>query len=441
MTDLAVIVLAAGKGTRMKSDLPKVLHKLAGKPMVGHLLEAVKGLDPERVCVVVGHGAELVQDYARSVAEGVLGVPQGEQKGTGHAVQVCEGALKGFKGDVLIVYGDAPLIQTADLALLVDAHAKSGASLTALTTRVEDPFGFGRIVRDGKGSILKIVEEKEASEVERAIDEVNPGIYCVKAEVLWSLLADVKPSAAKGEYYLTDILEIAKGRGLNVQGVESDGGWGLLGVNDKIQLALAEDGWQERERLRWMAEGVGMVDPASVWFSHDTELAAGVELEPHVVFGEGVKIAAGVQVKAFSHLTGCEIGEGCVVGPFARLRPGTKLAADVHVGNFVEVKNSKIGKGTKANHLSYIGDADVGAEVNFGAGTLVANYNRKTGVKYRTTIGEGASLGAHTVLVAPVMLGKRATTGAGTVVRADVEDEALVVTKAETLVKRGYAKK
>ena len=435
---IAVVTLAAGKGTRMKSDLPKVLHKVAGRPMVGHALAAAQALGSDTNVVVVGHGAEAVQAYVSGAFAGTKFVVQAEQKGTGHAVLSCKDVLKDFEGTIVVVYGDAPLLTGEALQGLLAEHREASAAVTVLTTMVDDPTGFGRIVRDDEGNLVKSVEEKEADEDERMIDEVNTGIFALESKHLWTLLETVTPTGSKGEYYLTDVLHLAREKGLEVAVSLQDGGLELLGVNDKVQLAEAEWSWQNRARYSHMVNGVGMIDADTVFLSFDTQLAAGVELEPNVYFAEGVTVGEGARIRAFSHLEGCTVGAGCVVGPFARLRPGAALGTDVHIGNFVEVKNAQLADGVKANHLTYLGDVSVGAGTNVGAGTIVANYNHHKKLKRKSVIGANVSIGSGTVLVAPVSVGDNATTGAGTVVRKDVPEGALAVTRGEDVVREGY---
>lgn len=435
--DVAVVLLAAGKGTRMKSDLPKVLHPLAGRPLVGHALAAAEALGAARAVVVVGPGMEAV---AKAVAPWPTAV-QPNQQGTGDAVLAARDALAGFGGSaddatILILYGDTPLIRPETLRRMLEARA-GGAQVVVLGFRPDDPAEYGRLVLDDGGALDSIVEYRDASAAQRAIDLCNSGVMAVAAGRLWGLLDRVGNDNAKGEYYLTDIVGLARADGLACAVVEGDVGE-VLGVNSRADLAAAEQAWQQARRRRAMDEGATLLDPATVWFSHDTQLGRDVTIGPSVFFGPGVTVADGAEVRAFCHLEGVAIGPDAVVGPFARLRPGARIGKGARVGNFVEVKNAVLGPGAKANHLTYVGDAEVGANANIGAGTITCNYDGY--LKHRTEIGEGAFIGSNTALVAPVRVGKGALVGAGSTITRDVPDDAVAATRAKQTVAEGAAK-
>lgn len=435
--DVAVVLLAAGKGTRMKSDMPKVLHPLAGRPLVGHALAAAEALGASRGIVVVGPDME---DVPRAVAPWPTAVQQ-EQRGTGDAVLAARDALAGFGGGssdatILVLYGDTPLIRVETLRRMLQARA-AGAQVVVLGFRPDDPAEYGRLVLDGSGALDSIIEYRDASEAQRAITLCNSGVMAVAADRLWGLLDRVGNDNAKGEYYLTDIVGLARADGLACAVVEGDA-TEVLGVNSRADLAAAEVTWQQARRRSAMDDGATLLDPATVWFSHDTQLGRDVTIGPSVFFGPGVTIADGAEVKAFCHLEGVDIGPGAVVGPFARLRPGARIEEGARVGNFVEVKNAVLGPGAKANHLSYVGDAEVGAGANIGAGTVTCNYDGF--LKHRTEIGEGAFIGSNTALVAPVRVGKGALVGAGSTITKDVPDDAVAATRAKQTVADGAAK-
>jgi bifunctional UDP-N-acetylglucosamine pyrophosphorylase/glucosamine-1-phosphate N-acetyltransferase len=440
MQNLAVIILAAGKGTRMKSAMPKVLHGFAGRPMLGHLLTAVQLLKPHRTVVITGFGAEAVESYCNTHFPGCEFVRQTEQKGTGHAVQMCAPLLGNHAGPVVIVYGDIMLnIRPDVLPTLLQAHAENAQGLTLLAANLADPAGFGRLFYN-HGRLVNI-EEKDCDDAQRKITTANPCIYAIDSNALWPLLEKLQPNNAQKELYLTDIIELAAETGHSVVMRDVPAARPEVGVNSRAELAAMEALWQARKRKELMDSGVTLVGPDTCFFSYDTAIGADSTVGPFVVCGVGVKIAENSTVNAFTQLEGTAVGKGAVVGPYSRTRPGTILGDNVHLGNFVEVKNSSLGAGTKANHLSYLGDAEVGEGVNIGAGTITANYNSKTKVKSRTTIGDGASTGSQTVLVAPVSLATGTMTGAGTVVRKNTEAYSLVTDAREQLVKTNYAKK
>jgi bifunctional UDP-N-acetylglucosamine pyrophosphorylase/glucosamine-1-phosphate N-acetyltransferase len=438
MTDtreVAAVILAAGKGTRMKSDLHKVLHPIAGRPMLEHLFASVAALAPARQVVVIGSGREQLEPVVARHG-GTIAV-QEPQHGTAHAVQQAESALTGFDGDVLILYGDAPLVEAATMRRMVERlHAADAPAVVVLASRPADPLHYGRVIARPDGIILKMVEYKDASEAERACDLCNSGLMAVRAADLWPLLARVGNENAAGEYYLPDIVTIAAGDGRPSAVVET-APEEVAGINSRAELAAVEASWQRRRRAQAMADGVSLVDADTVWFSHDTEIGRDCRVEPNVVFGPGVRIADGVTVRAFSHIEGASIARGAEIGPYARLRPGAEIGEKAKVGNFVEVKKARLAAGAKANHLSYIGDADVGPGANIGAGTITCNYDGF--FKYRTNIGAGAFIGSNSALVAPVSIGERAIIGAGSVITKDVPADALAIARGEQRERTGWA--
>lgn len=432
---IAAIILAAGKGTRMKSDTHKVLHPLAGRPMLLHLIDSVDALDPARTIVVVGAGREQVEAAVRP--HGADTVHQAEQLGTGHAVRMAEDMLAGFEGDVLILYGDVPLVSTATMRRMLERlHGADAPAAVVLGFRPFDPGAYGRVIADGQGHIVKMVEFKDASAEERAETLCNSGLMAVRAKDLFALLAQVTNANAAGEYYLPDIVMLAAGEGRHSAVIETDA-HEVTGVNSRGELAALEAEWQQARRARAMADGATLVAPETVWFAYDTRLGRDVLIEPNVVFGPGVEIADRVVIHAFSHIEGATIATGASVGPYARLRPGTVLGEGAKVGNFVEIKKAVLGPGAKANHLTYLGDAEVGAGANIGAGTITCNYDGY--FKYGTKIGEGAFIGSNTALVAPVAIGAGAIVGAGAVVTRDVDADALCLTRAAQVSKPGWA--
>lgn len=433
---IAAIVLAAGKGTRMKSALPKVMHPVAGRPMVLHVLDAVEAIGAERAVVVIGPDmpevARVVQPYDTAI--------QAKQQGTGDAVKAAKQALGDFRGTVLILYGDTPLITPETLRRLLEARerAKPATAIVVLGFRPAVPGAYGRLIVDRAGALTAIVEAKDASPAELKIDLCNSGVMAVDGAILWELLDKVDNKNAKGEYYLTDIVALARRKKLRCGYIEAPEGQ-LLGVNDRIDLAKAEAALQDRLRRAAMAGGVTMTDPASVFLAADTRLGKDVVIGPNVVFGPGVAIGDNVEIRGFCHIEGAEVGPRAIVGPFARLRPGTKLEAEVHIGNFVECKAAWLGEGAKANHLAYVGDAEVGARTNIGAGTITANYDGF--FKHKTVIGAGVSIGSNTVLVAPVRVGDGALIGASSTITREVAPDALAVTRAEQREIPGAAKR
>jgi bifunctional UDP-N-acetylglucosamine pyrophosphorylase/glucosamine-1-phosphate N-acetyltransferase len=433
----AAIILAAGQGTRMKSELPKVLHEVAGRAMLDWAIAAAAKVGVERTVIVTGAHAPLVHEHVTRALGPGSGAIQNPPLGTAHAVLAAENALADFDGDIVILYGDAPFVPAERIEEMFALRAAEGG-LVVLAFEARDPAGYGRIVRGGDGAVERIVEHKDASESERANRLCNSGVLCADARSLFQLLSTVKNENAKGEYYLTDVVALGRAKGIAtdvVVGQESD----ALGVNSRVELAAAEAAFQRRTRLAMMEAGVTLIDPDTVFFSYDTQIAADVVIEPNVFFGKGVKIGKGARIKAFCHIEGAEIGEGANVGPSARLRPGTKLGAGVKIGNFVEVKNATFGPKAQASHLTYVGDADVGARANLGAGTITCNYDGFD--KYRTTIGEDAFIGSDTSLVAPVKVGDRAYTGTGSVITKDVPEGALGVARGRQANIEGWADK
>ncbi len=431
---LAVIILAAGQGTRIKSALPKVLHPIAGRPMLGHVLHVARALGASRTLVVAAPGADAVAKLCTE--HGAVPVVQDRQLGTGHAVACAEAALNGFTGTLLVLFGDCPLLRPETLKRLV-ARVGKGADLSALGFRPADPTGYGRMVTEGE-NLHRIVEHKDASDAERKIGLCFAGMLAAPAPLLFELLRTIDNRNAQGEYYLTDVFAPAGKRGLNavaVEGPEAE----MLGVNSRRHLAEAEAAYQARGRNDLMDEGVSFSAPDTVMLSADTIIEPDVIVGPFVVFGPGVIVRSGAEIKAFCHLEGAEIGPGALVGPFARLRPGAVLEANVHVGNFVEIKNARLEKGVKANHLTYIGDARVGARSNIGAGTITCNYDGIN--KHRTDIGEGAFIGSDAVLVAPVNIGDGAYVAAGSVITANVEPGALAIGRSRQENKLGFAER
>ena len=435
MTPIAIIVLAAGKGTRMKSALPKVMHRAAGRSLLGHVLHAARALGPRETVVVVGPDMDMVWSEARGVFPGARRAVQVDRLGTGHAVSMARPELGDFTGTVLILYGDVPLISADSLQRLVET---AGGGLAVLGFEASNPHGYGRLLQNGAGDVLMIREELDASSEERAIRLCNSGIIAIDSNLLWSLLPRIGNVNAKGEYYLTDLVELAAGSGTRCRLAlcpEAE----VAGVNDRVQLAGIEQELQNTYRRRHMLNGATLVAPETVYFSADTAIGKDVVIEPNVVFGPGVTIGDDVQVLAFSHIEGARVAAGARIGPFARLRPGAEIGEDAHIGNFVEVKKSLIGKRAKANHLSYIGDARVGAGSNIGAGTITCNYDGFD--KHLTDIGANVFVGSNTALVAPVAVGDGASIAAGTVVTRDVPADALAIARSELDVREGWARR
>ncbi len=437
MTDrsIAAIVLAAGKGTRMRSDLHKVLHPLAGRPMIEHLLETVDALGAARTVVVVGSGREQLEPVV--ARHGGQLVVQEPQLGTAHAVQQAEEALVGFDGDVLVLYGDTPLVSLETLErMLARLRAEDAPAAVVLASRPADPRHYGRVTAEADATIRKMVEHKDASEEERAVDLCNSGLMAVRSADLWPLLSGVGNDNAAAEYYLPDIVMLAPAVG-RVSAVVETNADEVAGINSRGELAAVEAFWQRRRRERAMEQGTSLVAPETVWFSHDTEIGCDVRIEPNVVFGPGVSVADGATIRAFSHLEGASVASGAEIGPYARLRPGAEIGEGAKIGNFVEVKKARLGAGAKANHLSYLGDAEIGAGANIGAGTITCNYDGF--LKYPTRIGAGAFIGSNSALVAPVTVGEGAIVGAGSVVTRDVAPDALALARGAQSERPGWA--
>lgn len=433
---VAAVVLAAGMGTRMKSELHKVLHPIAGRPMLMHLLASVDALAPAAKVVVVGARREQVE--AAVAGTGAAVVTQEPQLGTAHAVMQAESALGGFDGDVLVMFGDVPLVRTETMRAMLAALADDGVACAVLGFRPDDAAAYGRIIARPDGVIEKMVEFKDASTSERAVTLCNSGLLAVRSRDLWPLLARVGNENAAGEYYLPDVVTIATADGRRSVVVETHADE-VAGINSRAELAAVEAKWQAAKRLEMMAAGVTLLDPASVWFAHDTQVGRDVLIEPNVFFGPGVTVEDGATIRAFSHLEGARVGPRAEVGPYARLRPGADLGEKSKVGNFVEVKKARLGKGAKANHLSYLGDADIGANANVGAGTITCNYDGF--FKYQTVIGEGAFIGSNSALVAPVTIGAGAIVAAGSVLTRDVTADALALVRPPQTEKPGWAAK
>jgi bifunctional UDP-N-acetylglucosamine pyrophosphorylase/glucosamine-1-phosphate N-acetyltransferase len=434
-TPLAIVVLAAGKGTRMKSALHKVLHPIAGRPMIEHLLASAAELSPDRQVVVVGNGREALEKALGGRAAIAVQEPQ---LGTGHAVQQAEAALAGFEGDVLILYADVPFVRAETLrAMLERLHAPDAPAVVVLGFEPADPLQYGRILAHEDGRIAKMVEHKDANDEERGCRLCNSGLMVVRSGDLFGLLARVGNANAQGEYYLVDIVNIANVDGRASAVVVTDRPEEVTGINSRAELAAAEAQWQAFKREEAMAGGASLRAPETVFFSYDTEIGRDVTIEPNVVFGPGATVADGATIRAFCHIEGASIGEGCEVGPFARLRPGAVLERKAKIGNFVEVKKATLGEGAKANHLSYLGDAEIGAGANIGAGTITCNYDGY--FKHKTVIGERAFIGSNSALIAPVKIGADAIVAAGSAVSRDVADGELRMVRAEQLVKPGWA--
>ncbi|QDL92232.1 bifunctional UDP-N-acetylglucosamine diphosphorylase/glucosamine-1-phosphate N-acetyltransferase GlmU [Paroceanicella profunda] len=428
----AVVILAAGLGSRMVSEMPKVLHRVAGEPMLAHVLATAAELEPEVTVVITGHGAEQVEALASALCAQAQFARQAEQLGTGHAVLQALPALEGVEGDVFILYGDTPFIRPDTLEKMRAARA-SGAGLVVLGFEAAEPAGYGRLVREG-GELVAIVEERDADAAVRALTLCNSGVMCVEAGLLRSLLPRVGNENAKGEYYLTDLVALARGAGARA-GVVVCGEAETLGVNSRADLAAAEAAFQAGRRREMMEAGVTLTAPETVFFARDTMIGADTVIGQNVVFGPGVTIENGAEIRPFCHLEGCHVSSGAQVGPYARLRPGAELGADVRVGNFVEIKEAQIDKGAKINHLSYVGDASVGEAANLGAGTITCNYDGV--MKHRTRIGARAFIGSNGVLVAPVGIGDDAFVAAGSVITSDVAPGALALARGRQENKPG----
>lgn len=434
-SSLLVVILAAGMGTRMKSSMPKVLHKIGGLSMVGHVIKTCLELNASKFAFVVGPNMEDVSGEISSHIDNAELFTQVERLGTAHAVLAARSALESHNGPVLVLYGDTPLLTPSSLQNLLDM-LEAGADVGVLGFEADDPSGYGRIVQNQAGDLIAIREEKDASADEQNIKFCNSGVMAFGSGHIIHLLDQIGNENAKGEYYLTDSIEIAHSQNLKTvasQCREDE----VLGVNDRIQLSEAESIFQHRMRVNAQRQGATLIAPETVFFSHDTDIGTDVIIEPHVIFGPNVKIANGVKIAAFSHIEGAELGEKSIAGPFARLRPGTKLGEGAKVGNFVETKNANVAMGAKINHLSYIGDAEVGEDANVGAGTITCNYDGF--FKHKTVIGQQAFIGSNSSLIAPVTIGDGAYIGSGSVISRDVESDSLALTRAERQTIEGWA--
>ena len=437
---IAVIVLAAGQGTRMRSPRPKVLHEIGGRTLIGHVFAAAQTLAPARWILAIGADGEAgdgaaICAAARAIAPDCATAVQDPPLGTGHAVQCALPALEGFDGVVLILYADTPLIAPATLRALA-AAAAGGAGVAVLGFEAADPGAYGRLIRDAAGGLQAIVEAKDASPAQLAITFCNSGVMAVRADLLRRLAPKLANDNAKGEFYLTDLVALARQAGVNCAAIAGEAEE-FLGVNSQVELAAAEEVFQARARAAALDAGVTMIAPHTVHFAHDTQIESGATIHPYVVFGPGVEVAGGAEIKSFSHLEGARVAPGAVIGPYARLRPGAEIGARAKIGNFVEVKQAQIAAGAKISHLSYVGDADVGTGANIGAGVITCNYDGFG--KYRTEIGAGAFIGSNSALIAPVTIGAGAVIGAGSAIAKDVAPDALSLTRNTQAQHRGWA--
>jgi bifunctional UDP-N-acetylglucosamine pyrophosphorylase/glucosamine-1-phosphate N-acetyltransferase len=430
---VSLIVLAAGMGSRMNSDTPKVLHHVASAPLLHHALTAARSLEPARIVVVTGHGADEVAKSAMAFDEACECVLQDPQLGTAHAVSQAAPLLRDMSGDAVVLYGDTPFIRPETLEAMI--HARARYAVVVLGFEARDPGRYGRLVANGE-TLEKIVEYKDASEAERTITLCNSGVICAATKTLFDLVAQVGNQNAAAEFYLTDIVELARKQGLSAGVVICDESE-TMGINTRAQLAEAEAAFQTRARTEALENGVTLTAPETVFFALDTHIGRDAIIGPNVFFGTKVTVESGAEIKAFCHLEGCHISRGAQVGPFARLRPGAELAEDVHVGNFVEIKNAILDEGVKVGHLTYIGDADIGEFTNIGAGTVTCNYDGV--MKHRTKIGKRAFIGSSTMLIAPVTVGDDALTGSGSVITENVPAEALALGRARQTNKPGLA--
>ena len=433
--DRAAIILAAGKGTRMKSDLPKVMHAVGGRPMIDWSIDLAREVGCARIVVIAHPSQTVLIDYVTASLGRDAIAFQDPPQGTGHAVRCAQSALEGFDGDLVVLYGDSPLVPASAIEDLY-AALETGAALGVLGFEAAEPGLYGRLILAGDGDLDAIVEAREATPEQLAVRLCNSGVMAGRAETMFRLLGRVTNQNAKGEYYLTDLVGLARAGGAICKAVrcaEAD----LIGCDSKSDLAEAEAIFQARRRADAMASGVTLVAPETVFFSHDTILEADVLVEPNVVFGPGVHVKGGARIRAFSHLEGAIVASGCEIGPYARLRPGTVLEAGVHVGNFVETKNTHMGEGAKANHLAYLGDGRIGAQANIGAGTIFCNYDGF--MKHMTNVGEQAFIGSNSALVAPIDIGKGAIVGSGSVITKNVEADALAVARGHLVQREGWA--
>jgi bifunctional UDP-N-acetylglucosamine pyrophosphorylase/glucosamine-1-phosphate N-acetyltransferase len=432
--NIAIVILAAGKGTRMNSELPKVLHSLAGGPLLAHAMSAADSLEPVHKIVVAGHGADMVRAAVHDLDDTAIVVEQTEQLGTAHATAQARATLEGFEGDIVVLYGDTPFLRPETLERMLNTRKDHDMVVLGFDVAELQPR-YGRLIMEGT-RLVRIVEYKDADEKQRAIRFTNSGLLACDAKTLFSLIDEVGNNNASGEYYLTEVVALANARGLSVTAVKCDEAE-TLGVDSRADLAGAEAIFQARARAEALETGVTLTAPETVYFAYDTVVGRDTIIEPNVVFGPGVTVESGATIRAFSHLEGCHVARGSIVGPYARLRPGTELSEDVRIGNFVEIKNTRIAEGAKVNHLSYIGDATIGARSNIGAGTITCNYDGV--LKHRTHIGERVFIGSNTMLVAPVHIGDDAMTGSGSVITSDVEAGSLALSRAPQVEKPGKA--
>jgi bifunctional UDP-N-acetylglucosamine pyrophosphorylase/glucosamine-1-phosphate N-acetyltransferase len=460
--ELGIVVLAAGRGTRMRSDRAKVLHGIAGKPFIVSVLDTALALNPSRLAVVVGHEADEVErvcerHLARQTTATTVFYPrQVEQRGTGDAVRAAAGSFEDFDGDVLILYGDVPGLAAPTLEALVAQHRSTAATLSLLTTTVDEPTGYGRILRTSDGALRGIVEERDLDPADRAVREINPGIYCVRSSALWPALARLRADNAQGEYYLTDIVASAVEAGDRVETRPVADAGEVAGINSREDMAMLEQRARRALVEKWMRAGVTFRDPATAYIEEDvtigrdTEIGPNVQLLGHTAIGEGctldgtaflrdTTLGNGVHLRLGVVMTECQVGDEAIIGPFAHLRPGSELGPAVHIGNFVETKKAKLGRGTKANHLTYLGDCEIGTATNVGAGTITCNYDGFA--KYRTVIGDRVQIGSDTQLVAPVNVGDDAYVGAGTTVTGDVPAGHLVVSRVPQRMIPGWVER
>ena len=432
---VAVVILAAGQGSRMKSDLPKVLHQVAHAPLLAHVMATAEAAEAERLVVVTGHGGEAVSAAALGLNPEAQIVTQSEQKGTAHAVDQARDALMDFDGDVVVLFGDTPFVEPQTLTQIFEAR-KAGNDVVVLGFYADDPGRYGRLVLRSDGALDAIVEAKDATDEQLSITLCNSGVICADRALMFDLIAQISDNNASGEYYLTDVVALANKAGKTC-GVISCDEAETMGVNSRGDLAKAEAVFQDRRRQDVLENGVTMAAPETVFFAFDTAIGRDAVIEQNVVFGPDVTVESGAKIRAFSHLEGCHVGQNATVGPYARLRPGAEIGNDARVGNFVEIKAAEIGEGAKVNHLSYVGDASVGEAANIGAGTITCNYD---GVfKHRTEIGARAFIGSNTSLVAPVRVGDDGMTGSGSVITEDIPDAALGLARAKQATKPGLA--
>ena len=435
MANRAAVILAAGQGTRMRSSLPKVLHPVGERPMIDWSIALAQSVGCDRIIVVCSPNAETLQSHVADTLGRDSVAIQDPPLGTGHAVLQAQDALADFDGELVVLCGDVPLIRSDTVEALF-AEVQSGAAVGVLGFEAADAGAYGRLITDASGNLEAIIEAKEARPEQLAVSFCNSGVISAQSKTMFDLLSRVTNDNVKGEYYLTDIVGLARAAGATCRTVSCDEA-DVIGINTRVQLAEAEVAFQARKRSEVLAMGVTMTAPETVFFSHDTEIENDVTIEPNVVFGPGVTVRTGARIRAFSHLEGAEIGANCSIGPFVRLRPGAVLEARVKVGNFVEVKNTRMGEAAQASHLSYLGDGEIGAGANIGAGTIFCNYDGF--LKYKTTVGKGAFVGSNSALVAPVTIGAGAYVGSGSVITKDVEANALAVARGRQIQKAGWA--